>query len=134
MRGEPICRRQDCSPFDIGFYFKEIGSSSPQDKLRFIENVWKPGELFDFPVSIENRKPRKFVFEWLRRYPWLAYSKYLDGAFCFPCVCFGVECGRNAHKLDKLLKSPLTCWTSAASRLAKHAGTNAFSQKHGLRS
>lgn len=27
----------------------------------------------------------------------------------------------NAYKLDKLLKSRLTCWTSATSRLTKHA-------------
>ena len=51
----------------------------------------------------------------------LAYSKYVDGAFCLPCVCFGVQCGRNTNKLDKLYKSPLTLWTSAISRFTKHA-------------
>ena len=35
----------------------------------------------------------------LGRFPWLAYSKYLDGAFCLPCVFFffGVQCGRNSN-------------------------------------
>ena len=51
----------------------------------------------------------------------LAYSKYVDGAFCLPCVCFGVQCGRNTNKLDKLYKSPLTLWTSAISRFTEHA-------------
>ena len=64
---------------------------------------------------------RHFVWSWLKRFPWLAYSKYLDGAFCLPCVLFGVQCGRNTNKLDKSYKSPLTLWTSAISRFTKHA-------------
>ena len=36
-------------------------------------------------------------------------------------VCFGVQCGRNTNKLGKLYKSPLTLWTSAISRVSKHA-------------
>ena len=50
LRGDPVCRKEDCSQYDdIGLVFKEIISSSDQDKLKFIENVWKPGdlELFD---------------------------------------------------------------------------------------
>ena len=101
-RGDPVCRREDCSPFDIGLVFDEIHNYSPHQKLEFVENVWKPGELFDFPVSMENGKSRKFVSGWLKRFPWLAYSKYFDGAFRLACVCFGVQCGRNANKLDKL--------------------------------
>ena len=41
------------------------------------------------------------------RYSCLVYSKYLDGAFCLPCVCFGMECGKNGVKLDKLFRSRL---------------------------
>ena len=52
VRGGPVCRKEDCSQYDIGLVFKEISSYSDQDKLKFIENVWKPGELFDFPVSV----------------------------------------------------------------------------------
>lgn len=122
VRGDPVCRKEDCSQYDVGLVFKEISSYSDQDKLRFIENVWKPGELFDFPASVEcSNSKRHFLWRWLKRFPWLAYSKYLDGAFCLPCVVFGVQCGRNTNKLDKLYKSPLTLWTSAISRFTKHA-------------
>ena len=122
VRGDPVCRKEDCSQYDIGLVFKEISSYSDQDKLKFIENVWKPGELFDFPVSVEcSNSKRHFVWGWLKRFPWLAYSKFLDGAFCLPCVFFGVQCGRNSNKLDKLYKTPLTLWTSAMSRFTKHA-------------
>ena len=124
LRGDPVCRKEDCSQYDIGLVFKEISSYSDQDKLKFIENVWKPGdlELFDFRVSVEcSNSKRHFVWGWLKRFPWRAYSKFLDGAFCLPCVFFGVQCGRNSNKLDKLYKTPLKLWTSAMSRFTKHA-------------
>jgi len=50
-RGEPICQKEDCCPYDIGLV---MFSSSGQDKFRFLENVWKPTELFEFPGSIDN--------------------------------------------------------------------------------
>ena len=108
LRGDPVCRKEDCSQYDIGLVFKEISSYSDQDKLKFIENVWKPGdfELFDFRVSVEcSNSKRHFVWGWLKRFSWRAYSKFLDGAFCLPCVFFGVQCGRNSNKLDKLYKT-----------------------------
>ena len=37
------------------------------------------------------------------------------------CFFFGVRCGRNSNKLEKLYNSPLTLWTSAISRFTKHA-------------
>ena len=42
-------RKEDSSQYDVCLVFKEIGSYSDQDKFRFIaiENVWKPGKLFD---------------------------------------------------------------------------------------
>ena len=93
--------------------------------LKFIKNLWRePGELFDFPSPVEcSNSNRHFVWSWLKRFAWLAYSKYLVGAFCLPCAFFGVQCGRNTKKLDKLLKSPLTLLTSAISRacFTKHA-------------
>ena len=127
LRGDPVCRMEDCSQYDdIGLVFMEISSYSDQDKLKFIENVWKPSDLelhvFDFPVSVEcSNSKRHFVWGWLKRFPWLAYSKFLDGAFCLPCVFFGVQCGQNSNKLNKLHKTLLTLWTSAMSRFTKHA-------------
>ena len=124
-REEPVCRKEDCSPFDIGLVFRTIGRFAALEKLRFIQSVWKPDQLFDFPRTCEaGGKQRKFRFEWLVRFPWLAYSKYLDGAFCLPCLCFGMECGKNGNKLNKLFKSPLTFWTTACSRFQSHSVGN----------
>jgi len=47
-RGEPICQKEDSSPYDIGLVFKNMISLSGQAKSRFLENVWKPNELFEF--------------------------------------------------------------------------------------
>ena len=106
-RGNPICRKEDCSRFDLGLVYKEISRYSDlAEKFEFIQNVWKPDPHFKFPQNEEFRKQRKFRQDWLIRYPWLIYSKYLDGAFCLPCCCFGVECGKNATKLEKLFRSP----------------------------
>ena len=67
--GEPVCRKEDCSPFDIAGF-------SPADKYQFIDNVWKPDALFDSPKSLETEgKLRKFRQEWFVKHPLLAYSK-----------------------------------------------------------
>ena len=82
----------------------------------------KPGKLFDFPVSVEcSNSKRHFVRGWVKRFSWLAYSKFHDGAFCLPCVLFGVQSGRNSNNLDKMYKTPLTLCTSAMSRFTKNA-------------
>ena len=94
VRGDPVCRKEDCSQYDIGLVFKEISSYSDQDKLKFIENVWKPGEHFDFPVSVEcSNSKRHFVWGWLKRFPWLAYSKFIDGAFVYHVFCLESSVG-----------------------------------------
>ena len=80
------------------------------------------GNLVSYIASVEcSNSKRHFVWSWLKRFPWLAYSKYLNGTFCLPCVSLGVQCGKDTNKLEKLYKSPLTLWTSAISRFTKHA-------------
>ena len=80
-----------------------------------IKNVClKPGKLFDFPESVEcSNSKSHFVRDWLKRFPWLAHTKFHDGAFCSQYVLFGVQYGRNNQ--DKSLR------TSAMSHFTKHA-------------
>ena len=66
VRGDPVCWKEDCSQYDVGLVFKEISSYSDQDKLKFRENVWKPGKLFDFPLSVDcSNSNRHFAWNWL---------------------------------------------------------------------
>ena len=80
---EPVCQKEDCSPFDTGTVYKVIASFTDAEKFRFIENVWKRYLLFEFPASTETSvKQRKFRQEWLVKYSWrLVNSKYLDGRY-----------------------------------------------------
>ena len=106
--GEPVFRKEDCSPFDIGVLFNEISSFSGTRKLEVIKKVWSPrSDPFVFPRTIESvGRSRKFNQAWLQQFPWLVYSKFLVEVFCFPCVLFARECGRNAGRLDKSVKTP----------------------------
>ena len=69
----------------LGFQENQLIFGPGQAQLHR-ECVGSQGELFDFPVSVEfSNSNRHFVWSWLKRFPWLAYSKYLDGTFCLPC-------------------------------------------------
>ena len=85
-------------------------------KLQILQNKWKPGKSYPFPL----RGSRKFNTKWLDRWSWLSYSKEVDGAFCVPCVLFGHQCGHNGTKLTKLYKEPLTNWQSATTKFEEH--------------
>lgn len=117
-RGKPVEDKANCSPFDLGVLFEELRQFSDQRKFELINNVWRPGSTFLFPKTKESGRNRRFNSSWLQDFPWLVYSRYLDGAFCLPCVLFARQCGRNSAKLDKLVKSPLTFWTTAFNRLS----------------
>ena len=91
-RGQSVCRKKEYSPFDIGLVYQMIGQFSAPKELRYIQNVWKPDQLLVFPQTCKaGGKLRKFRFERLVRFPWLVYSKYLDGAlFTMPLFWNGV--------------------------------------------
>ena len=105
---------------DIGSVSLNATSLNDSQKYDVVKNVWKPGENFVFPSRVISKKKRKFVSSWLQQFPWLAYSKRFDGAFCVPCVLFGRKTGANASKLDKLMKSPFVDWSCASRRFQDH--------------
>ena len=58
---EPVCRKEDCLLIDIGTVYRVISSFTDAEKFWFIESVWKPNLLFEFPASKETSgKQRKF--------------------------------------------------------------------------
>ena len=111
-------------------FIQYVSQSSFNDEERFaaLEDHFKPNKKYKFPTKQEYGKLRSFQHSWLDEHSWLAYSPHVDGAFCKVCVLFGIESGdKNASKLDKLVKTPLTFWTTAKSRLKDH---EAKSQLH----
>ena len=68
-RGQPVCCKEDCSPFDIGTVFTTISRFRDAAKFRFIKKFWKPKALYDFPTSVETiGSPRKFRLELFAHY------------------------------------------------------------------
>ena len=107
--------------YDIGLVYSNVDSLNDAELYHFIIHAWRPEKTFVFPTTVELAgKCRKFCPAWLDAYPWLVYSKYLDGCFCLPCVLFANKTGHSHDKLNKLSKEPLTLWTSASTRLKDH--------------
>lgn len=87
-----------------------------QEKLEVLEKHYKPLLTANqFPVKLEYGKQRSFKKTWFDEYRWLAYSVFEDGAYCKVCAMF---C--EASKADRLVKSPLTLWTTATEKFKKH--------------
>ena len=110
---------------DIGIY-SQIQSLSDNEKYELINDTRGPDQTCVFPVTTEGTRPKRFQYQWLTRFTWLAYSKHVNGAFCVPCVLFGGHCGHNSSKLVTLFKSPLTYWTSALTKLKDHEEKSQF--------
>ena len=100
---------------DLGLYIGPDVKLDDNKKLELLTNAWKPSRSYAFPKSDEYGKNRSFAYTWLEKFPWLAYSFHLNGTLCRYCVPLGkhVAIGRNSTKLDRLMTSPITDWTSA---------------------
>ena len=108
------------SKYDIGTFYLNADTFSDEQKYDILSNVWQPDGNFKFPIRILCNKNRKFLPTWLQNFSWLTYSRFLDGAFCLPCVLFGRRVGSNAAKLEKLMKSPFVDWSCASRRFNDH--------------
>ncbi|XP_050512966.1 52 kDa repressor of the inhibitor of the protein kinase-like [Diabrotica virgifera virgifera] len=65
---------------DIG-HFVGVSNISDADKITLLRRVWEPLPSHKFCVEIIGSKKRTFQVKWLQRFPWLAYSDKLKGAF-----------------------------------------------------
>ena len=111
---------------DIGLLYQSTDSLTDDDKFELLTCHWKPPHGYRFPSEKMYGKNRSFSRDCLKLYSWLVYSPSLDGAFCLPCVLFGMKSGHNTGKLDKLYRSPLRNWVSAAQKLAEHNSKSQF--------
>ena len=121
VRGHPICNIDEVNKNDIGLCVFTGRQFTDTKLYHFLSNIWKPPIAFEFPVTIQSGKNRKFSSSWLQLYPWLANSKYVDGCYCIVCALFARRANQlGSNKLTKLSKEPLTYWTSASSKLKHH--------------
>lgn len=101
---------------DIG---DALGSRlSQNEKYHILSSPWVPPKSYTFPSKTHGSRVRKFQGNWLKEFPWLSYSKKLDGGFCRFCVLFPPS---SSPALGQLVSEPLHDFAKGKSYLQKHA-------------
>ena len=96
-------------------------------KYNLLTKHFKSDSYYKFPVKFLDGSDRCLNFHWLIEYPFLAYSKINDSAWCLPCILFG-ENNKNKlvklpgfskqHKVDDKLKSHTSNGTHSTAMIA----------------
>lgn len=85
-----------------------------------MDNHFKPDEKFEFPRKLLHGCNRSFNNKWLKKYPFLAYSKCLDSAFCLPCVLFAPD----EKKENSFTKLPgFSNWHKTGEKASDHCNS-----------
>lgn len=93
-----------------------IGKSlSDEDRFHLLTKHYTPPSDFSFPVTVLQKKKRRFQATWLETFKWLVYSPSADGAFCICCALFA-----KSENLGSLVKAPLKNWNKATSDMKSH--------------
>lgn len=69
---------------------------------------WVPPATYAFPEYIEGKQKRRFLHKYLTQFPWLAYSKKYEGAYCKFCVVFAFSGGGVGQQVNILQQINLT--------------------------
>ena len=112
----------EISDLDIGSFYLLADKMSDSKKYNAIKNVWKPDSEVTFPSRSFCGNKRRFMLNWLPKFPWLAYSRKLDGAFCLPCALFG----KCRGPMYRLVKGHFSDWSCASSVFHDHERKSDF--------
>ena len=59
------------------------------EKIKVIENVWKPQCDYMFPQKgFKGKRTKACQYSWLEKFDWLVYSKSKDALFCMSVYSF----------------------------------------------
>ena len=93
---------------------KSVTCLNVQQKYKLLTEHFVPTSMFKFPDSVCNRS---FQIKWLEQYPWLVYSKALDGGFCKYCALFA----KDRSKCNVLVNKPFKKWVKVSKIMKNHA-------------
>lgn len=112
---------------DIGFIIKPsmsveevsdaVNKLTNGKKYKLLQEHYKPGIDFVFPKTFSSGCNRSFQYRWLEKYPWLVYSKAVNGGFCKFCALFA----KNRAKVAVLVNKPFTAWVKVHKKVDGHA-------------
>lgn len=84
----PPLLENSSNPLDIGLYLNFNFHLTDELRLRLLKDPWIPTPTYNFKEDVSIDAKRVFRFEWLKTYPWLAYSAVIKGPLCRICVLF----------------------------------------------
>jgi len=106
---------------DIGYYLGK--NVSDEIKFKLLTDHWSPDENYKFPITTNLKKNSKFQLGWIKRFPWVVYSRIGEqGAVCKYCAIFGRELGgKDSHqKLYTLVIKPFNIRKKAIEKFNEH--------------
>ena len=96
------------SKYDVATYYNKAKDLSNDDLLDLIKNVFIPEKSYPFQ---KDKAKRSFRHVWLETFPWLCYSRSIDGAFCFQCTLFCGKVPTRTVKATTLISSAQNHWS-----------------------
>ena len=94
-----------------------IKSLTSIQKYKLLTEHYTPGNSFSFPKVFNNGCYRSFQLKWLKKYPWLVYSKALNGGFCKHCALFV----KDRTRYGVLVNKPFESWVKVHKVVDGHA-------------
>ena len=111
---------------DIGQVIKEsmtdsevsavVSGLNAGQKYTLLTNHYRPDRNYVFPKTYSDGCCRSFQLKWLDKYPWLVYSKELDGGFCKFCSLFA----SRRDSLGVLVNKPFRRWVKVTKIVDSH--------------
>lgn len=102
----------------------DLNRLSRQDKYRvLIAEPHSDASTYPRTQTNESSSYRQFHPSWLRRYPWLHYSRSVDGAFCRACAFFAPN-QAGGQDLGQFVTKPFKAWIKMSRKATTHAQKN----------
>ena len=128
--GTDSCESHSESINDLGYIIKSsmgvpevcraVSELTDGQRYKLLKEHYRPRADFRFPRTFSNGCYRSFQYKWLEKYPWLVYSKVVNGGFCKFCALFS----RNRDSLGMLVNKPFTMWVKVHKIVEGHASNN----------
>ena len=120
-RGKSVEDKANCSPFDLGVLFKNYINSPTNESVNWSTRFGALEAVLLSPRQKRAAEIHDLIHLGFRISPGSFIQDIWMGLSAFHVLFFAKQCGRNSAKLDELVKSLLTFWTTTFHRLSNHS-------------